>query len=530
MKIAPEPLTSEISTSEEKVCVVCKCIPGFEQVVVIECSEVLGVGASSSCRGRVHFDIHISQTIRVQQLRSVSHYWVQVYNDDNYFTNRSNDTEEEVLKSLEELASTLNWELPLQTWKLFKIDYNTRYLTTTNNDDVDDDDDGDAEVEVKKKKLSEAEEENACEESNGNNSSTADADSISTPVQRSFKSYHDIDPLVAGVGLSFRVTAQRSGSKHKFTSMQAAHYFGGAVNDHFNWKVDMKNFDIEVVLHLMEGSLSVGIQLTLDNQSHRNIRHFGPTTLKANIAYSLLRFANIQTGDMVCDPMCGSGAISVEGALGLPKTFQLAGENHPIAIQHSAENIQALEEEKGDSYTLPASVIQWDIYQLPLRTSCVDKIVTDLPFGKKIGNKERNMFLYPVALNEMGRVCRPSGRAVLLTGHKGAIARAVKNSELWKNIEVKKICMGGLNVVVYSLQRTNVPHRPLNNNDKGNNDKNIKSKHNNGNNKSDNNGNDNGSNNKSTENQTDTNGLPDTHTDSQRVDIQQNAPPVEGAV
>jgi len=505
----------------------------------MECSEVLGVCASSSCRGRVHFNIRISQTTRVQQLRSVSHYWVQVYNDDKYFTDRCNDSVEEVLKSLEELASTLKWERPLQTWKLFKMDYNTRYITTNNTDDDHEDVD---EAEVKGEKLREEDKENACEESNGNNDPTADADSTTTPVPRSFISYDDIDPLVAGVGLSFRVTAQRSGTKHNFTSMQAAHYFGGAVNDHFNWNVDMRNFDIEVVLHIMEGSLSVGIQLTLDNQSHRNIRHFGPTTLKANIAYSLLRFANIQTGDVICDPMCGSGSISVEGALGLPKTFQLAGENHPMAIQHSAENIQALEEEKGDSYTLPASVIQWDIYQLPLRTSCVDKIVTDLPFGKKIGNKDRNMFLYPVALNEMARVCRPSGRAVLLTGHKGAIARAVKNSELWKNMEVKKICMGGLNVVVYALQRNNKTYRTLNNNDKGSsNNANNKSKHNgnngnkntntnngnNGNNESDNNGNE------SYKNNNDLNELCNTHTDSsstKRVDIQQNVTPVEGTV
>ena len=28
--------------------------------------------------------------------------------------------------------------------------------------------------------------------------------------------------------------------------MEAAQHFGGAVNDHFKWKVDMKKYDIEV--------------------------------------------------------------------------------------------------------------------------------------------------------------------------------------------------------------------------------------------------------------------------------------------
>ena len=53
-------------------------------------------------------------------------------------------------------------------------------------------------------------------------------------------------------------------------------------------------------------------------------------------------------GDIVCDPMCGSGSISIEGALGCSDMFQLAGENHPLAIQHSNENIQALEAERSE--------------------------------------------------------------------------------------------------------------------------------------------------------------------------------------
>ena len=54
---------------------------------------------------------------------------------------------------------------------------------------------------------------------------------------------------------------------------------------------------LQVVLHAEDNMLDVGIQLTRDNQSHRNIKHFGPTTLKANISYSLLRYAQVQPGN-----------------------------------------------------------------------------------------------------------------------------------------------------------------------------------------------------------------------------------------
>lgn len=36
---------------------------------------------------------------------------------------------------------------------------------------------------------------------------------------------------------SFRVTCNRTGDDHKFTSMEAAAKFGSAVNDTFHWRV-----------------------------------------------------------------------------------------------------------------------------------------------------------------------------------------------------------------------------------------------------------------------------------------------------
>lgn len=46
--------------------------------------------------------------------------------------------------------------------------------------------------------------------------------------------------------LKFRVTCSRAGDKHSFTSNDAARDFGGAVQEHFQWKADMTKFDVEV--------------------------------------------------------------------------------------------------------------------------------------------------------------------------------------------------------------------------------------------------------------------------------------------
>jgi len=111
--------------------------------------------------------------------------------------------------------------------------------------------------------------------------------------------------------------------------------------------------------------------------------------------------------------------------------------------------------------TINASIVHWDVYSLPIRDACLDHIVTDLPFGKKIGSKERNMFLYPKALREMARVCRAGGRAILLTHHKEAMKKALsKIRDLWRFTECRRINMGGMNVCVYMLIRTEKAYVP----------------------------------------------------------------------
>ena len=89
--------------------------------------------------------------------------------------------------------------------------------------------------------------------------------------------------------LSFRATCYRSGAKHVFESPQAARSFGGALNDYFNWKVDLTNFDIEAVLTIENRHVYVAIALTKQSLHRRNIVEFGPTTLRPTIAYAMLR-------------------------------------------------------------------------------------------------------------------------------------------------------------------------------------------------------------------------------------------------
>lgn len=53
--------------------------------------------------------------------------------------------------------------------------------------------------------------------------------------------------------IKFRVTCNRAGDKHSFSSNEAARDFGGAVQEFFQWKADMTKFDVEVGMLVQTG-------------------------------------------------------------------------------------------------------------------------------------------------------------------------------------------------------------------------------------------------------------------------------------
>ncbi|XP_002158272.2 tRNA (guanine(6)-N2)-methyltransferase THUMP3 isoform X1 [Hydra vulgaris] len=376
---------------------VCSCIPGLEHVAIVECKEKLKVNASLDVRGRITLNLKKAEAWKLTELCSIHHYWVIVEERKNFFTPfQENSNNDALFNVLLNLPGELNWENPLSIWKQFKS-----ILKCTQPEKA--------------------------------------------------KGYQIIDPFSAGDSLSFRVTASRTG-KHSFRSMDSAASFGAGLNNYLKWKVDLKDFDIEILLHILDSDLSIGIQLTKDSQSFRNITHFGLTTLSAGFCYCLLHLINIKPGDIICDPMCGGASISIEASCSMPYVFNLAGDNHEIAICHSRENIFNLENLR--SVSLPISLVHWDVCRLPLRTSSVDHFVVDLPFGKKVGSKTENFVLYPAALNETARVCVPNGTAVFLTYHKQAMWKTIQNISWWTFSRTHQVNMGGLNVYVFILRRT----------------------------------------------------------------------------
>ncbi|XP_061186507.1 tRNA (guanine(6)-N2)-methyltransferase THUMP3-like [Saccostrea echinata] len=251
---------------------------------------------------------------------------------------------------------------------------------------------------------------------------------------------------------SFRVTCNRNGHGHPFDSMGAAANFGGGVFNYFNWNVSMKNFDIEVILNIEDRDVTVCLGLTRQSLHHRFIKAFGPTALRATIAYNMLRLCKIEPGEVICDPMCGGGTIPIQSAVSYETCVSLCGDMINNAVKRTMQNIDFVRQ----SQPISLDVVRWDVTKLPLKTESMDVFITDLPFGIRSGSKMNNWKLYPNTLMEMARACRVErGRACLLTQDKKCINKALSiTAKYWKCRNMVGFNMGGLAACVYVLHRT----------------------------------------------------------------------------
>uniref|UniRef100_A0A3P9LXM7 THUMP domain containing 3 n=1 Tax=Oryzias latipes TaxID=8090 RepID=A0A3P9LXM7_ORYLA len=443
---AAEEASSSVSTmnaspdSELTVTIGATVPTGFEHTAAEEVQEKIGVDARiSRDRGRIYFPVTTDKLSEVHHLRSVDNLFVVVKEYDQYHFKES---KEETLMELQELASKLPWTNALEVWKLNRtLKKKKSYRKGGNATKAKPADTGVCDA---------AEQQETAQELSAAEGDTKDAPDVES---------HQQETAPEDKPIKFRVTCNRAGDKHSFSSNEAARDFGGAVQEFFQWKADMTKFDIEVLLNIHNEEMVVGIALTEESLHRRNISHFGPTTLRSTLCYGMLRLCKLQPSDIVLDPMCGTGAIPLEGAIEFNSSFYIAGDNNDMAVNRTLNNIchiQKRRAEKGSSPGLPIDTVQWDLCRLPFRASSVDVIITDMPFGKRMGSRKKNWDLYPSCLREMARVCRPgSGKAVLLTQDKKCFSKAISRmGGLWKKLHTVWVNVGGLHAGVYLLKRT----------------------------------------------------------------------------
>jgi 23S rRNA G2445 N2-methylase RlmL len=226
----------------------------------------------------------------------------------------------------------------------------------------------------------------------------------------------------------------------------------------------MKNYDLEVYANISEKHLYVCITLTPDCLDMRNIKVTGLTTLKAVYCYAMLRLAKIETGDIVLDPMAGTGAIPVESAATWLDdevyAYSLAGEISAAPLDKCKVNMN-MTGGPDDKRRPPGDMLRLDVTRMPFKDNSIDVLVSDLPFGRRHGSKKGNKVLYPALLNDMARIARlKTGRAVLLTQDTHAIRLAYDaNRDLWHEKMYSNVKVGNLHCHFHLFQRNETKYQ-----------------------------------------------------------------------
>ena len=259
----------------EEYCHICATVAiGLEKVCALECERKLSCNVCQG-RGRIYFKIPRKVLGKIKDLRSVENLFVVVA-DIECFKFCADQSVEETLERFYHLPEELNWESAIQIWRVFSEFFSDRTVTVKN-----------------------------FLPSLNIKSGATDTKQDPEYANSIEKSDHQIPPSDQQTATDrvlprFRVTCTRThsvpGQKHSFTSMQAAAKFGGGINDLFGWIVDLENFDLEVLLNIVDNHVVVGISLTKESLFRRNIVNFGPTTLRSTLAYCLALTADIKEG------------------------------------------------------------------------------------------------------------------------------------------------------------------------------------------------------------------------------------------
>jgi tRNA (guanine6-N2)-methyltransferase len=108
---------------------------------------------------------------------------------------------------------------------------------------------------------------------------------------------------------------------------------------------------------------------------------------------------------------------------------------------------------------VPLLLARADAAALPLTDRTVDRIVSNLPFGKRIGSHHGNTTLYPAFLRNAERLLTPTGRIVLLTEDKTLLRDTVQRTHGLKVIRELLLRSGGATPTAYVIERSRRPRR-----------------------------------------------------------------------
>lgn len=244
--------------------------------------------------------------------------------------------------------------------------------------------------------------------------------------------------------IRFRASCSRVGD-HPFTSEDVEREVGAGVRDVLPRGVRLEHPDVELRCDVRGDTCIVGVQLPGPALSRRDPGPFRPSTsLRASVAWGLLALARPfgTPAGAVLDPFCGAGTILVEAAARWPGVRVEASDLHPRMVEGARQNL-------GDRVRLGDARRLAEVWP----EGGFDTVVTNPPFGRRLGREVDLAAFYRMFLASALRVTTPGARLVVLVEDRAAFNRAWAQVPTWRSVHVRVLEMGGLYVGAFVLER-----------------------------------------------------------------------------
>lgn len=241
-------------------------------------------------------------------------------------------------------------------------------------------------------------------------------------LDKGLRLYSQIGRRVNKKQPTFRVISRMVGGRHPYRRID----FERAVEKAFKkrlgsrWYTVEEGEDVEIWANLVGLDFICGLRLSDASMRHRGYKkaHIA-ASLRPSVAASMVWLTDPQATDVFLDPMCGAGTMLVERGVIARHALLLGGDVDDGALQATAQNV-------GPRHK-PRQFMKWDAGRLPLASGSVDKIASNLPFGKQIGGHQKNLSLYRAVFREVDRVLGAKGSAVVLSNE----TQLIKNTLRW---------------------------------------------------------------------------------------------------
>ncbi len=173
---------------------------------------------------------------------------------------------------------------------------------------------------------------------------------------------------------------------------------------------------------------------------------FVPAGINPSLAYIMCDLADLKKSDIVLDPFCGGSTIPITAAMYFGVKKALASDISGNAIDISLKNWNAAKVRK-DRFVLFKS----DVSKLKLVEKSISKVITNMPFGIRVGSHDQNEKVYCDFAEVLDRLLMDDGFAVVLTQEKELIREVMK--EKFDICVVLTPEVGGLAPDVYKISR-----------------------------------------------------------------------------